>query len=111
MLEPTCRPCAPSPAPIPAEIATLQVAAVVIATVVCTTLLIGADVDTGSTQGLQAFVDSLAANAAAGADAAQASRAAVSRTVRVQGLWGTCSRLMQQRGGGKPQCIPLGASH
>ena len=49
---------------------TLQVATVAVVIVVCTTLLVGADLDSGSVEGLEAFAAALAANAAAGADAA-----------------------------------------
>jgi hypothetical protein len=56
----------------PAEIAALQVAAVVIATVLATSLLIGAGTSAGvPSEGLVAFTDGLAASAAAGASAAQ----------------------------------------
>lgn len=44
----------------------------VISAVVCTSLIIGADIDTGSNEGLDAFAASLAAGASAGATAAQA---------------------------------------
>ncbi|KAL4448605.1 hypothetical protein ABPG75_005824 [Micractinium tetrahymenae] len=54
-----------------AEVTTLQVSLVVIGTVVGTSLLIGADLNTGGSEGLDAFASALAAAAAAGASAAE----------------------------------------
>ena len=72
----TCRaladslPHCPAP-PLPAVLTTLQVATVAVAITVGTSLLVGADVDSGSMEGLQAFAAALAAQVAAGAVAAQ----------------------------------------
>lgn len=51
-------------------VTTLQVATVAVVIVVTTTLLVGADVETGSVEGLEAFAASIAAMAAAGVTAA-----------------------------------------
>jgi len=63
-------PCHPA-APSPAVLTTLQVATVAVAITVGTSLLVGADVDSGSMEGLQAFAAALDAQVAAGAVAAQ----------------------------------------
>lgn len=60
-----------APAPAPAVLTTLQVATVAVAITVGTSLLVSADVDSGSMEGLQAFTEALAAQVAAGATAAQ----------------------------------------
>lgn len=66
-------PCflSPPPPPATAVLTTLQVATVAVAITVGTSLLVSADVDSGSMEGLQAFTEALAAQVAAGATATQ----------------------------------------
>lgn len=101
------------PCPCPAVLTTLQVATVAMATVVGTSLLVGADVDSGSLEGLEAFVSSLAAQAAAGANATQvrAERAVLASRVGCCWLYSTCALLhgRSRLHSAWRTCLPLAA--
>jgi hypothetical protein len=98
-----------------ADVTTLQVAAVVVATVVGSTLLVGADVNSGSNEGLEAFVASLAASAAAGATAAQVRACRAGQCyARHQGAGGTIQAAPKVHLRPSPPpaasaCLPCGA--